>query len=92
VLCDANFEKVDLTFADFSSADLSNAILKNCNLEHAEFLNAKFTHCDLSGARLDNATGITESQLKDAPSHPCKMPQHFQSLASGAHCPKDPDQ
>jgi uncharacterized protein YjbI with pentapeptide repeats len=86
-LNDANFDKVDLTSADFTAADLTGASLKECHLEHAKFLNATLGHSDLSGAKLDQATGLTASQLKDAIM--CKdttLPNRLQKLASQEAC------
>lgn len=87
VLTEATFNGVNLTSADFTSADLTSASFQKCNLKQAKFLNAALDHCDLSGADLSQATGLTAAQIGSAVT--CKdtiLPERFEKLGSKEPC------
>jgi uncharacterized protein YjbI with pentapeptide repeats len=58
--------KADLASANLGEASLRRANLRDANLIYAKLEGAKLELTDLRGANLTGATGLTESQLREA--------------------------
>ena len=65
-LSGANFENAVLDGADLSNAWLNHAHLKGARLNGANLSGANLRGVQIQGADLSSATGLTQSQLKDA--------------------------
>ena len=80
-LNDFRFDDLDIAAAHFANADLSGASFVMAKLMKADFDGAKMTRTNLSGADLSHATGLTETQLRDAIlSADTKLPELFSGL------------
>jgi hypothetical protein len=62
----ADMSDADLMHARLDQADLSGANLSNARLDYADFAGAKLSAVDLSGASLQHAKNLTESQVRES--------------------------